>query len=150
MPGVTAPTIGDERRVGFVRGGLAVALLGCAPGPDAQAPTADEFLLSLEQRWLDEESVHLEFDVLSEGAFEADLEGRLRWGEGDAVELSAEGTFGPDPVTLSLSVEDDRLVGGNAAGHFDEPLPAELREALVIGLTRMGVLHNLARLVSST
>jgi len=31
---------------------------------------------------------------------------------------------------------------------FDEPVPPEVREALVIGLTRMGILHNLARLVA--
>jgi hypothetical protein len=136
---------------------LVVASGGCDLGPDessiepAGAPweglEAGEFLSVLEERLLGDGTGQLEFQVRAEGAFEAELSGIVDSGEDRRVELEADGTFGGEFVTLSLTVRGGRLLGGSSDRRFDEPVPPELHEAVVIGLTRMGILHNLARLV---
>jgi hypothetical protein len=133
--------------------------VGCGVGPDpgsvdGAAPppwegvTASEFLSSLEDGLLAAETVALEFDIVAEGAFEANLVGWLRFEQSGALELEAQGSFGREPVTLTLSARDGRMAGGGTRARFDESVPPAVREALVIGLTRMGILHNLARLVA--
>jgi hypothetical protein len=49
-------------------------------------------------------------------------------------------------VDLALVTRGDSLVFGDATEPATAPRPEHLREALVIGLTRMGILHNIARL----
>lgn len=136
---------------------LVIASGGCDLGPDESSSArlvapwegleAGEYLSVLEGRLLEDGIGRLAFAVWAEGVFEAELTGLVDSGEDRAVELKADGTFGGGFVDLSLSVQGGRMIGGSADRRFDEPAPPELREALVIGLTRMGILHNLARLV---
>jgi hypothetical protein len=88
------------------------------------------------------------FEVVAEGAFSASLVGELRLLGGDDVALEAEGSFGDRHVILELASEDGAMTWGNQDVRREGPHPEALREALAIGLTRMGILHNLARLVS--
>jgi hypothetical protein len=47
----------------------------------------------------------------------------------------------------TLEISHGRIMeGGNAVRRFHADAPAGLTEALVLGFTRMGILHNLARL----
>jgi len=113
---------------------------------------ADEQLAGVESRLL-EEGLRggLSFEVSASGAFEARLAGTVRAETGGAVDLTAQGTFGGESVTLALSAQDGQMSGGSEGRpQFTAPTPPALHEALVIGLTRMGVLHNLARLASGT
>ena len=94
----------------------------------------------------------LAFGVESEGAFAASLEGELHLRPGDTLELRARGIFGADSVDLRLDAGAAwmRWGSGRDASLSEVPRPAHLEEALVVGLTRMGILHNLARLVSGS
>jgi hypothetical protein len=146
------------RAVATLRVGLFLVLAstGCDAADDQdsrngspsewQTGDAGDVLVWLEEGLL-EAGMSLAFDVIAEGAFEAQIVGGVQSTRHGTVALEAEGTFGPEPVTLSLSVQNGRMTGGNAHGRFDEPVPPELHEALAIGLSRMGILHNLARLV---
>lgn len=122
---------------------------------DASAAVAadsvpEELFAAVEERLLERTGREVGFRITSEGAFAADLSGELEIGPANEIRLTADGTFGGDPVSLSLDVAGDRMVGGNAEDRFDEPVPPALRESVVLGLTRMGLLHNLARLVAGS
>jgi hypothetical protein len=112
----------------------------------AQAP--DEVFRELEDEWFGRSQVVLAFHVTAEGAFTADLAGRLVIRGDDVLTLEATGHFGGRPVELAVEAAEGRMVGGNGAETFDTTTPPALREAVVVGITRMGVLHNLARLVA--
>lgn len=118
--------------------------------PESGATDPAAAFADLEGRLLQDPDSRIGFRITAEGAFTATLEGELFLGEGDVAALTSVGTFGSDSVSLSLEVADGRLIGGNGVRRFEEPVPAGLREAVVIGLTRMGLLHNLARLVSGS
>lgn len=120
------------------------------PSPAEADLTPAQLFTALEERLLERTHTALAFRITSEGAFSADLAGDLVIGEGDDIRLMAEGTFGDDTVSPSLRVRDGRMVGGNADQRFDDPVPAALRESIILGLTRMGLLHTLARLVSGS
>lgn len=75
-----------------------------------------------------------------------ELEGRLVVGE--ESELVARGSFAGQPQDLRLWTEGDLLHGGPVdAPSFARSRPLALDPALIIGFTRMGVLHNIAMLV---
>lgn len=130
--------------------GVAVALLllGGPAGGAAQADPVDPAarMAELESRLLDARRAALDFRVTAEGAAAIEVAGHLRREEGGGVELRAEGTFGGRTVDLLLRTEGDRYEFGNGPERATAPVPPALWEALVLGFTRMGVLHNLARL----
>jgi hypothetical protein len=130
---------------------LAVGVLAACSGPEPEPglpADATEALSEIEDRLMEAGATTVGFEVSAEGAFSASLEGELRLRTGDDVELEAAGTFGGVPVTLALASEDGVMTWGNQDARREGPHPEALREALVIGLTRMGILHNLARLVA--
>ena len=90
--------------------------------------------------------IAFDFHVTAEGAVGADLKGRLDIGSGAGARLVASGTFDGQPVELALRSDENQLEMANGARVTRTATPAQLKEALVIGVTRMGILHNLARL----
>ena len=126
---------------------LGLGLAGCASSQPTVPPVredAADALAALETRLLTTPgTVH--YHVTSEGAFAADLTGVLEM-TGDYVGLVAEGDFGGAAMQLQLTVLDgevEMVVGGEKTR---VPRAPALREAVVLGLVRMGLLHNLARL----
>ncbi len=123
---------------------LVVALLplpGRAEGPDPAAAFAQ-----LEARLLAADSLSLDFHITAEGALAADLRGKL-WSVGNhTLHLFAQGEFGGEPVTVGLFAEDGNMALGSADELTATARPRHLAEAVLLGLTRMGILHNLARL----
>ncbi|MCA9704831.1 MAG: hypothetical protein KDK70_03145 [Myxococcales bacterium] len=117
-----------------------------APGAQA-APSDPETTFGALERDLLRDPLHLRFDITAEGSVEVSLVGELHL---DAeVELSARGRFAGEDHELHLWTEGDRLrLGPVDAPTLDVPRPPELAPALVVGLTRMGLLHNLAMLVA--
>jgi hypothetical protein len=98
--------------------------------------------------WLLREDQRLEASVAvrAEGAIEAELRGVLTMIP-DRVELAFEGTFAGEPKTPWLVVEGDTMRGGSTRGTAAFEAPAgQARDAIVVGLVRMGILHNIARL----
>lgn len=129
-----------------------VALLLCAacgPGTPAAAPAADQgsagVLASLEERLLAAASVRLAFAVTAEGAVDADIQGEMVVAE-DEAGLFANGVLDGRPVNLLLRAGGGRAEYGNMPAPTSGPAPPFLGEAMLVGLTRMGVLHTLARL----
>jgi hypothetical protein len=134
---------------------LLVEGLGARPAPDASPvgapsgdPTADELFAAVEARLLASPNVTIAYEVASTGAFESALRGDLRIEPDGTVDLAAGGTFGDSAVELRLRSDGRTMEGGNALRGFRGEAAPALRDALVIGMTRMGILHNLARLTA--
>lgn len=89
----------------------------------------------------------MDFRITASDAVEALLEGTLTI-DGDRITLATTGSFDGAPVVATMRVVDGRLLGGTHQRRFDEPVPRDLRAAILIGFTRMGLLHNLARLTA--
>lgn len=123
---------------------------GQDPASDSSAtdiPAGGQALFSdLEEGLLLAPRLAFRFRIAAEGAVTASLTGVTRLTEQGRVDLSAKGTFAGTPVVLRFLSDGDRMTGGSEEHAFEADVPAALREALVIGLTRMGLLHNLARL----
>jgi len=130
---------------------LVEALLGDVldriPDPAVEAPQLVEALESL---LLQDTGVILPFRVQAEGAFEAALEGSLQLASGGRARLDAQGTFGGLPVQALLVSDGRRMIWVNNGNSHEGEAPLHLREGLVLGLSRMGILHNLARLVNGS
>jgi hypothetical protein len=134
----------DLLAIGFVL----ILLGGCAKDPIEIAPLLPptEHFQEAERRLLAAETLDFEFTIVSQGAFEANLEGVFKSESPDKVSIRAEGFFAGKPVVLTLDADGQTMKGGNGTDNFEAPQPAALREAVLLGLTRMGLLHNLARL----
>lgn len=134
---------------------LTLVPLGCRHKTDAPAPEMaglgqkeDPALAfqELERHLLTSDAVYLPLDIKAEGSLGARLKGRFSTETDHGEVLEARGQFAEQPVTLSLHEEGGRLVLVGAQGQKTMERPAQTREALLLGLTRMGVLHNLALL----
>ncbi|MEM6292823.1 MAG: hypothetical protein AAGA54_16230 [Myxococcota bacterium] len=117
-----------------------------APEPTEAAPAEQvdpaARLDALEASLLSQ-TVRLRFAVQSTGVVEAQFVGALAM-DGQAVELRAAGSFAGTPVELRFEADGARMTGTGGARDFDLPQPAGLRDAIAIGLVRMGLLHTLA------
>lgn len=105
-------------------------------------------LAALEARLLEASSVRVMYHITSSGALEADLEGELGLQDERQMKLEGAGSFGGSPLEVRLVSDGKDLKGGTQPRPFDISTPPALREAMVIGFTRMGLLHNLARLTA--
>jgi hypothetical protein len=124
--------------------------------PVAVAPSSDGTPVtvplggSLELERIEQSMIDLDFsmrfDIESEGAVTSRLVGELR-SQADTLSLRASGSFDGKPVELSLLADGKRLRATNGRSDISVPQPPELERAVVIGLVRMGLLHNLAMLV---
>jgi len=148
----SARTAHQGRAAAFTVGLVATGLLlsGCAEGGvDREPPLADaspdEAFAALEEELAAGTSpVRIVFDVTAEGAVGADLTGTLLLGRSGSARVEAAGTFAGRLIDVTLISDGDRMFRTGADSGV--PAPAALREALGVGFTRMGILHNLARL----
>jgi hypothetical protein len=120
-----------------------------AAGEGTTAGTATPGIERLETRLLEAESVRFVCELRSEGAFEADLEGEVVLGPEGRARMELNGSFGGEEMDLLLVSDGDTLTtrAGETVGEI--PTPPALREAIVLGLVRMGLLHNAARLTQA-
>jgi hypothetical protein len=144
------------------RGLLVMALLSAAVACGGQEPSSgaaappevadaadlapDAGFDALEDALVDGPPVRIAFDVTAEGSATADLTGTLTLGEGGRVRLEASGRFVDAEVDVVLISDGERVFWTGSPFEDGKPTPAALREALGVGFTRMGILHNLARL----
>jgi hypothetical protein len=143
--------MGRRECLRWLRSLVAVPLLA-ACGPDARDSLSglegEEAFHRLEEGLLARQEMEIHYHITSKGLFVAELEGAMRLERDQGAFLDGEGVFGDDPVALHLEVSAGWMKGGNQDEGFEGPAPTGLREAMVVGLTRMGLLHNLARLVA--
>lgn len=137
-----------------VTAGLAGGCAGPSGEPVPPAPVvavevpavAPETLFLDLEKHLAEGPLHLRFEVVARGVVGASLNGELQLGP--TVDLRARGRFAGEDHDLHLWTQGDHLrAGPGDAPVLDVPRPVALTPALLLGWTRMGVLHNLARLV---
>jgi hypothetical protein len=116
--------------------------------PYSEAPEAA--FKALEERLLNAREVKLGFHVTAVGAVSADIHGTLEMETGAGIMLQGRGTFAGDGVDLELRADNYQVEFGNRSDRIVTDTPRKLHEAMLIGLTRMGILHNLARLAGNT
>jgi hypothetical protein len=121
----------------------ALLLTLAAPGPAWSTDDPAQVFDQLERTLLASDFA-LDFQVVSHGAYEARLDGSVAMRGPHTVRLEADGHFAGEPAAIRLAARDDGMRGGNGDAAFASDTPAALRDALVLGLTRMGILHNLA------
>ena len=111
--------------------------------PDEPSPA--QTLTDLERRLQDAERVEIAFEIVSEGTVASKLDGTLVWSREGELRLVASGEFAGQPQQLEVRADATTIevfVGGESK--HSGPRPAKLVEAVVLGLLRQGVLHNLA------
>ncbi|MGI9264836.1 MAG: hypothetical protein ACR2QU_07895 [Gammaproteobacteria bacterium] len=107
-------------------------------------------LHAVESRLLEAGVVCIAFEIVSEGAVESDLKGTARMTRPTSARIEAQGEFAGASVDILFRTHIDRMYGQNGSKRFEEETPAALTEGLIIGMTRMGLLHNLAMLSSGS
>lgn len=150
--GTELPTL--QIRVSMLRTVAVVLIAGLAAGSTSlRAQGREDPSRHFEDRSRDAEArlvaldtISMDFEVTAEGAVAVSLEGSLRRAGDRDLELRATGSFAGQEVDLHLTVDGETMTWGNGAASSEGPVPAELWRALAVGLTRMGILHNLARL----
>jgi len=101
---------------------------------------------ALETRLLeDDRPLWIQHRLTSSGAFEADLEGVTELRAGQWVEWTSTGSFGGEEVQIGVHSDGTHMSGGKYPNVYQQETAPFLREAVVIGMTRMGLLHNAAR-----
>ncbi len=110
-------------------------------------PDAGQVFAALEARLLAAQQVRVEMKISAEGAVKAAYQGTLVV-EGKQVRLDQTGHFMEQPSHLQVTAGKDAFKFGHAGKLQTATRPRHLEEALWIGLTRMGLLHNLAMLHS--
>ncbi|MDX1530525.1 MAG: hypothetical protein R3362_03275 [Rhodothermales bacterium] len=127
---------------------LLLGVAGCA-APRPTTGAAPDALAAVEARLLATPTARTDYAITARGAFTADLTGTLGLGVRGRLFLTADGHFGEAEYARRLIADAERMQALEVdALLFEQPPPPALREAVVIGLTRMGLLHNLARLVA--
>lgn len=110
---------------------------------------AERAMLDLEARLQGATRVEIAFEIQSEGAVDSRLSGTLSWTKAGEMSLKASGEFAGEAQELELRASAETietLVAGES--RHAGPRPAALVEAVVIGFTRQGLLHNLAVLTA--
>ena len=114
-----------------------------APISIASAPEAR--FEALERRLLAARSVRLRARLHAEGLVSADLRATLLL-SGARMRFEVEGTLEGKAVKASLVSDGRTLHGDGAPQAIKGDTPPALAEGLMIGLTRMGLLHNAAQI----
>lgn len=130
-----------------------VLLAGCASGPRAvpESTTPEARLALAEDVLQTAKNASATFEIESKGENAAKLAGTLRLYAGNALHLQAEGSFKGEGVQVLVdSREADgtnraTTKGPSVSSHRDPPA-SNLKEAVALGLVRMGLVHNLAKL----
>lgn len=109
-------------------------------------PGARELYERVEARLLEAEPLEIAFEVTAEGELSVDASGVARFGGEGEMTFEARGTFAGQPFDGRLQADGETLRGGSAAGTVDQPVPPALKEAMVLGFMRGGILDDLGRL----
>ena len=105
-----------------------------------------ELMAQLQARLLNAKRVVIESEVQSRGAVFSQLKGSAQIDERNRTRLNYSGQFGSKPAALALTADGRSQELRNGPDYRREPVQDETNRALLIGLLRMGQLHNLARL----
>lgn len=126
---------------------VVAALLAYAPAPAAQlGEDPAQLFAQLEARLLAARHVVVEGEIRATGAVESELRGRAELHDRNRIDLSYGGRFAGQPRALALQGDGRVLTLKNGEADRHEEVDDESNRAVLIGLMRMGLMHNLARL----
>ena len=131
----------------LVAASVVLALGACAEDKPVLLPVMDpgqSFLDELETRMLRAKSVHVQASAQSTGAVNSELAIELFLGEGQRARLEVKGTFEGRPASTWFICDGDQM---KVRGKPSEKAAPEVRDAVVVGMVRMGLLHNAALLI---
>jgi hypothetical protein len=123
-----------------------VLCLLLAPAAPAQGDDPAQLMAQLEARVLAAKRVSIEATIESRGLVASSLKGRTELLERNRATLAYAGEFAGKAADLGLAADGRGVDLKNGATGRREPVGREANRALLIGLLRMGQLHNLARL----
>jgi hypothetical protein len=118
-------------------------------GATAETHDPEALFASLEERLVSAEEVRVNFQVTAEGVIEANLLGMIQISAGGVTDVRAKGVFAGEQADLYLRSEGGQYEFGNLPDLTSGPTPEYLDEGLLVGFTRMGILHNLAMLAGN-
>lgn len=127
------------------RHGLALCLLAVGTAATAQVQDPAVIMEQLEARVLAARRVLVDADIEASGAVTARLTGHGELLDRNRAALAYAGSFGGNPVELGLSTDGRILQWRRGGDTREEAVARESNRALLLGLTRMGLLHNLSR-----
>ena len=116
-------------------------------GPAAMIPAnadPESLFTALEARLLGAITIDVVYDITSEGSIPSSVHGMLTLAAGNRAHMSPTGTFMDMPVDLGILSDGSRMSIRSDTSVVTGATPPSLNEAIVIGLTRMGHLHNIA------
>lgn len=122
-----------------------MVLQGCASTP-AGDKSAQKAYMAIEDKLMSTPVLRVDYEIEAHGLISADIDGDLVMQKPDLAAISANGVFISGDVAPTLIADGKKMRGGNALPYFDHAVPEDLRTGLLIGLMRMGILHNLATL----
>ncbi|MFT7616774.1 MAG: hypothetical protein ACI97A_000403 [Planctomycetota bacterium] len=123
---------------------LALTLGACKTTDETNSlPEGGNLVESLERKLLEARWIHFGFDIKATGALSAHVKGDLWLGQEGEVRLRFDGRFQGRPVDTEI-VSDGILLRHSDPSIPQRAAPLKLHQAFVIGLTRMGLLHNIA------
>ena len=105
-----------------------------------------EIVRQLEQRLLTAQRVVIESDIRAQGIVAVHLRGRAELTPRNHLTLTGSGSMFDKTVALSLRADSRTLEMQHGSAPRHESVAPESNRAIIIGLVRMGLLHNLARL----
>ncbi len=127
----------------------ALLFVACQAQP-VEAPGAaldgESLWASFERGLLERDALQLSFEIRSEGEVSSQLVGELDLAPGNVARLEGKGSFAGREVDLALSSNGDQMDLSFGGQRSTDVTPDHLEEALILGMTRMGLLHNLALL----
>lgn len=130
-------------RRAWLAAGLLLPAMALGAGEDPAEKMAE-----LENRLLSAQRVTIEARLESRGVVESSLTGRTELRDRNRASAAYTGTFAGKAVDAELQSDGRSLALRQGGERRSEAGAPENNRALLIGLTRMGMLHNLARLGS--
>ena len=109
--------------------------------------TAEQLFHRLEQRLLTPVGVDLQAGMELEGILTGQLEVSFYLSNLDVLEIYIQGVFNEQQESLTLIGDSRSLQVQHKESVYSLPPASELRRGLVLGLLRMGLMHNLACLL---
>ncbi|NNE70124.1 MAG: hypothetical protein HKN29_07130 [Rhodothermales bacterium] len=124
----------------FLRTFAVLLLVGCGnPDPAATFDEMEGSLLAASQ-------VSFDFAVTAEGVIEGNFTGSVETSADGTLALRSTGNFIGRDLEMEMATDGDSLRMVTTEMSDALPNPPETFKAMVIGLTRMGIMHNLAAL----
>ncbi len=129
--------------------GLLAILAIAVPVPVRAADVrAESAFHELEDKLLLQKSLRFKFSIASDGSEDISLRGQVRLRSGNRAEIEFAGTCQSKPVNTRFESDGKTMRWTVGEQKFELPTPRALNEAIIIGLTRMGLFDNIFALLS--